>query len=408
MTIATFPNPFTTGPGQTPPYLAGRTAEHDTFKSLLKQGPIMKNAIITGLRGIGKTVLLDSLRVTAVTEGWLWVGTDWSESASVSEETLATRVLADIALQTSTMVVREDSQMSFGFAGTERIIRQPLDFETLVRRYQQTPGLSSDKLKSVIEFVWSVMPNAIPGIVFAYDEAQTLADHAAKEQYPMSVLIETFQSLQRRGLPVLLVLTGLPTLLPKLSEARTYTERMFEVMTLRSLSDEDSKEAITKPTMRQGCPLQFSQETVKAIVQMSAGYPYFIQFICREVYDAWLAKLGTGHVPTVPTTEIIRKLDHNFFQSRWNRATDRQKELLMVVATLPNCDSEFSVADVVAGSKQMLATGKHFKPSNANLMLAALVEHELVYKNRYGRYMLAVPLLSQFILRQATEQTMRL
>jgi hypothetical protein len=251
------------------------------------------------------------------------------------------------------------------------------------------------------------MPQGVPGIVFAYDEAQTLADHAAKEQYPMSVLIETFQSLQRKGLPVLLVLTGLPTLLPKLSEARTYTERMFEVMTLKSLSDPESRDAITQPTLREGCPLQFSSETVNTVVQMSAGYPYFIQFICREVFDAWLAKIGTKQVPSVPTNEIIRKLDHNFFQSRWNRATDRQKELLMVVATLPNCDAEFSVADVVSASKTTLAMGKHFKPSNANIMLGALVDHELVYKNRYGRYMLAVPLLSQFILRQATETVMR-
>lgn len=398
-----FLNPFTTGPGQTPPYLAGRTEEQDAFRLLLRQRPIMKNAIVTGLRGIGKTVLLESFKSMAMADGWLWVGTDWSESASVSEETLAIRVLADIALQTSAMVVKEETQFSFGFSGSERVIRQPLDFDILVSRYQKTPGLSADKLKAVIEFVWSLMPAVVPGIVFAYDEAQTLADHAAKEQYPMSVLIETFQSLQRKGLPVLLVLTGLPALLPKLSEARTYTERMFEVMTLKALEDNASRDAIVQPTLKPGCPLQFSKEAVETIVRMSAGYPYFIQFICREVYDAWIAKLGTGQIPSVPSTEIVRKLDNNFFQSRWNRATDRQKELLMVVATLPNCDAEFSVADVVNASKVLLAVGKHFKASNANLMLAALCDHELVYKNRFGRYMLAVPLLSQYILRQTTD-----
>jgi hypothetical protein len=402
-----FPNPFTTAPGQTPPYLAGRTAEQDTFRNLLRQKPIMKNAIVTGLRGIGKTVLLESLKSIAMAEGWLWVGTDWSEGASVSETTLATRVLADIALQTSAMVVREDAQMSFGFAGTERIIRRSLDFDVLTAKYNETPGLSADKLKAVIEFVWSFMPSAVPGIVFAYDEAQTLADHAAKEQYPMSVLIETFQSLQRKGLPTLLVLTGLPTLLAKLSEARTYTERMFEVMTLKSLSPEESRDAIVQPTLKPGCPLQFSGETVTAILKMSAGYPYFIQFICREVFDAWIAMIGKGEIPSAPTTEIVRKLDNNFFQSRWNRATDRQKELMMVIATLPNCDVEFTVADVVGASKEVLALGKHFKPSNANIMLAALVNHELVYKNRFGKYILAVPLLSQFILRQTKEAAIR-
>ena len=232
-----FQNPFTTAPGQSPPYLAGRTSEQDVFRSLLRQKPVMRNAILTGLRGIGKTVLLESLKSIAIAEGWLWVGTDWSESASVSEQTLATRILTDIAMQTSAMIFKKEVQLPLGFTATERLIHRPLDFNSLMALYEQTPGLSADKLKSVIEFVSATMPSTVPGIVFAYDEAQTLADHAVKEQYPMSVLIETFQFLQRKRLPILLVLTGLPTLLSKLSEARTYTERMFEVMTLKSLED---------------------------------------------------------------------------------------------------------------------------------------------------------------------------
>jgi hypothetical protein len=363
----------------------------------------MKNAIVTGLRGIGKTVLLDSLRSVALSEKWLWVGTDWSETASVSEQTLAIRVLTDIAMQTNSYVFKEERQMPLGFTGGEHTVQKSLDYKSLASLYEQTPGLSGDKLKAVIEFVWSVLPKTIRGIVFAYDEAQTLADHAEKEQYPMSVLIETFQYLQRKQLPILLVLTGLPTLLPKLSAARTYTERMFEVMMLKRLEAKESRDAIVKPTQKSGCPLHFSEPAVKMIIEMSAGYPYFIQFICREVYDAWLSKLGKGAVPSVPDTEILRKLDNNFFQSRWNRATDRQKELLQLVANLPNCDSEFSVADVVNASKATLPSDKRFKPSNANLMLSALCNHELVYKNRFGKYILAVPLLSKFIRRQAAE-----
>lgn len=406
MPIQPFANPFTPGPGQTPPWLAGRTDEQNTFRRLLKQRTIMQNAIVTGLRGVGKTVLLDSFKALAVAENWLWVGTDWSESASVSEGTMSTRILADIAFQTSTMVAKEITQYDFGFTGTERVVRQPLNYDVLVALYNRTNGLTSDKLKAVLEFLWTAMPQqAVLGIVFAYDEAQTLADHAEKEQYPMSVLLETFQSIQRKGLPTMLVLTGLPSLLPKLSEARTYTERMFEVMTLKPLDAQESREAVVKPTLKEGCPLQFSDGTVKTIVELSAGYPYFIQFICREVYDAWISKIKTGEVPSVQIQDIIRKLDNNFFQARWGRATDRQKEMLQVIATLQNCDREFTVNDVVNGSKGVLA--RPFKPSNANLMLAALCEAELVFKNRFGKYLLAVPLLSQFILRQTTESVMR-
>ncbi len=107
-----FENPFRPGAGQMPPYLAGRTAEIDAFKRLLRQTTVLENTILTGLRGVGKTVLLESLRPEALNAGWLWVGADWSESASVSEETLATRILADIALVTSPLVVKESKQYS--------------------------------------------------------------------------------------------------------------------------------------------------------------------------------------------------------------------------------------------------------------------------------------------------------
>ena len=401
-----FANPFRPGAGQMPPYLAGRTAETDNFRRLLKQTTIMENAILTGLRGVGKSVLLESLKPLALVEGWLWVGADWSETASVSEANLATRILADIALVTSSMVAKELKQYDLGFATNERVILQPLDYEILAGRYTATPGLTSDKLKAVLEFLWSVLPHgAINGVVFAYDEAQNLADHAEKEQYPLSVLLETFQSLQRKGIPMMLVLTGLPTLFPKLIKARTYSERMFDVMTLKPLDEPSSKEAIVTPTLKADCPLRFSPEAVEVLWKMSGGYPYFIQFICREVYDVWISKIQTGEVVSVPTADIIRKLDNNFFQARWGRATDRQKEMLQVIATLENCDSEFTIQDVVNGSKGVLA--KPFKPSNANLMLGALCEAELVYKNRFGKYLLAVPLLAKFILRQTTQSVMQ-
>jgi hypothetical protein len=92
------------------------------------------------------------------------------------------------------------------------------------------PGLTTDKLKAVLRHVGAMIHGTgIKGIVFAYDEAQNLSDRADNDQFPLSALLDVFQSLQRSpgGLPFLLVLTGLPTLFPKLNETRTYTERMF-------------------------------------------------------------------------------------------------------------------------------------------------------------------------------------
>src|SRR5262249_29963253 len=91
-------NPFKPGAGHMPPYLAGREKEKQEFLRLLDQKTILKNFILTGLRGVGKTVLLETFKPLVIQKKWLWVGTDLSESASVSEEIIAQRLLADLSV----------------------------------------------------------------------------------------------------------------------------------------------------------------------------------------------------------------------------------------------------------------------------------------------------------------------
>src|SRR5690348_15623749 len=92
-----FKNPFKPGAGHMPPYLAGREIERQEFARLLQQETILENLVLTGLRGLGKTVLLETLKPMAIDSGWLWAGTDLSESTSISEANLAIRLLTDIA-----------------------------------------------------------------------------------------------------------------------------------------------------------------------------------------------------------------------------------------------------------------------------------------------------------------------
>jgi hypothetical protein len=181
-------------------------------------------------------------------------------------------------------------------------------------------------------------------------------------------------------------------------EARTFSERMFNVLFPRRLKRKDSRDAILKPIQDTQCHVKLNAKSVRVIIDVSGGYPYFIQFICREVYDAFLQKIDAGQRASVPIDDITRKLDNNFFAGRWARATDRQRDLLAVVAALDNHDEEFTVQDVSEHSRKLLA--KAFSPSHVSQMLATLSEAGLVYKNRHGKYSFAVPLLGRFILRQ--------
>ncbi len=399
-----FVNPFRPGAGHTPPHLAGRREERGEFEKLLRQTVITDNMVLTGLRGVGKTVLVDTFKPLALRQGWLWVGSDLSESVSVSEQTLANRILTDLSVVTSSVIHEIDEQKKIGFTGQQEIIEHKLTYQKLAEVYNITPGLVSDKLKYVLELVWNWISKCSPpprGIVFAYDEAQNLGDQAQKEQFPLSVLLDVFQSIQKKEIPFLLVLTGLPTLFPKLVEARTFAERMFRVVFLGRLSESESREAILLPIQNPQCHVKLSEISVTRIVELSKGYPYFIQFICREVYDAINQKPDSGAELIIPVEEITLKLDTDFFAGRWSRPTDRQRELLRVIAALDNCDHEFTVQEVVDQSTRSLE--KSFTASHVGQMLASLTNAGLIYKNRHGRYSFAVPLLGDFIRRQVDE-----
>ena len=392
-----YSNPFRPGAGHKPPYLAGRIEETEEFSRLLDQDIVMQNLVLSGLRGIGKTVLLESFKPIAQGKGWLWAGTDCSESASVNEETMALRLLTDIALITSSIQVVGQEIPRLGFSAepsnTEKIY---LNFEFLVRMYQKTPGLPSDKLKATLTLVWACLkPLGAKGIVFAYDEAQTLNDHAEEKQYPLSVLLDLFQYLQKCGVPFMLVLTGLPTLLVKLIETRTYTERLFRVIILDQLTPEESKDAILKPIEESGHPVMFDEDATDLIIQQSGGYPYFIQFLCREVYDIFEQQLSNHERPSIPIDALLQKLDNDFFAGRWAKATEREKELLTLIAL--SSLTTFGIQQVANLSQN--SNIKPFSKSQVSQMFGRLIDNGLLYKDRPGSYSFAVPLLERYILR---------
>ncbi len=399
-----FDNPFRPGAGHPPPYLAGRDEEMEEFSRLLDQKIVTTNLVLTGSRGVGKTVLLDNFKPVAPRKGWMWAGTDLSEAASVSEEHFATRVLADLAPLVSNVVVDTKLIREIGFSGGSSTKRTTLNFELLRQIFVSTPGLASDKLKAVLEVVWKgVARTSAKGIVLAYDEAQNLGDRSGSEEYPLSLLLDVFQSLQRRRVPFLLVMTGLPTLFPKMVEARTFAERMFHVTTLGRLNPVECRDAILKPIKAQACPVRFSEAAVEEIVTTSGGYPYFVQFLCRELYDSYLQQRMMGiEKPTMPVSGAIRKLDSDFFLGRWSRVTDRQRELLRAISMLPNCDDEFGAQEI---SEKVRESGmRPFSSSQLIQLLGTLADKGLVYRNRHGRYSFAIPLLGGFIRRLHSER----
>ena len=401
-----FRNPFTPGAGHQPPYLAGREAERAEFLRLLEQEIILENMILTGLRGVGKTVLFDTFCPLAAEKKWHWIGTDLSEAASLSEESLVTRIFTDLAAITSDIVIDKVSIPTIGFSQNPSEKKEiTLNSSHLWAIYKEVPGLASDKLKATLRYAWDVLSGkGCRGIIFAYDEAQNLSDQHGND-YPLSMILDVFQSLQKSKLPLMLALSGLPTLFPKLVEARTYAERMFRILSLESLTKDETRQAILKPIESDECPVKLNENSVDMIYDMSDGYPYFIQFICREIYNSFIQKHASNDQLLVPVEEIRNKLDNDFFSGRWQRATDRQRDLLTSAAYIgERGEREFSVQQIMEASKSRLE--KPFSGgSQVNQILNSLMCQGLVFKNRHGRYSFAVPMLDEFIRRQESRDS---
>ena len=179
-------NPFRPGAGQAPLYLAGRSKEHDAFEKMIQQNPVLRNVIITGLRGVGKTVLLESLKPRAQQAGWLWAGTDLTEAASLTEERICKRIITDLAAILKPLLTRTSETQPTGFAKDVEKHTTHIEYSDLWETFQSTPGLHEDKLKRVLLSVREMLKGSgAKGIIFAYDEAQNLSDNAEKNEFPL-------------------------------------------------------------------------------------------------------------------------------------------------------------------------------------------------------------------------------
>ncbi len=398
-------NPYRPGAGHKPPHVAGRNGEKDYFLRLLRQGFASDNILITGLRGVGKTVLLDQMRTIAQQEGWLWIGNDLSESSSLSEERLALRIITDLSEAFSRVLASEDNAKGQENAkGQSREQSEqdamPYAFDALRAMYERSPGLPSDKLRSIISRLGSLVKRArVSGLIFAYDEAQCLSDHAARNEYPMSVLIETVAALQRKDsvAPCLLVLSGLPQVFDSLTETRTYTERMFRVMRLERLSRDETYAAIATPLKPMMPPLTISNELIDKVVDMTGGYPYLIQFFGKELVDQLLANGGILAPANFPSSDALDRLDAGLFSSRWNKTTEKQREVLKLIA---HRDDAFSADFSAHEISELGADIAGISNAQVSQALQALCERGLIYRTRHGRYAFTVPMSEVMIRRR--------
>jgi hypothetical protein len=397
-------NPYAPGAGQRPPELAGRDQELGAFDVVLERvarGRPERSLVLTGLRGVGKTVLLNALRSAAVRRRW---GTGKLEARP---DQALRRPLSSALHQ----AVRElghpradDVQQVLGVvkafaerdAGTGARLRDRWNpgIDAPVVQGRADSGDIEIDLVELLTDVGGLADDLGKGVGIFIDEMQDLGPD------DVSALCAACHEISQAGLPVIVVGAGLPHLPAVLSASKSYSERLFRYQRIDRLSREAADRALAAPAHEEGAA--YDAEALAAMYAATGGYPYFIQAYGKAVWDLAPGSTITAADVAVAAPEAEAELAVGFFGSRFERATPGEREYLRAMAetavalTAGGADADtigsVPTADVAA------ALGK--KPQSLSPARDALLKKGLIYSGERGRIAFTVPHFGKYLLTQ--------
>jgi AAA ATPase domain len=382
-------NPFSPGAGSPPPELVGRDDILQKAKILLgrvRQRRSEKSFLMVGLRGVGKTVLLNEIERITGKAGYRTISLEAHEDKSLSALLMPhlRRLLFDLdRMEGFSEKVRRGLGVLKSFVGGIKIKVSEVEFGLDIEPERGTAdsGDLEVDLSNLFIAVAEAAQDRETAIALLLDEIQYLSE---KE---LSALIMAMHKMQQLQLPIVLLGAGLPILTRLAGESKSYAERLFEFPAIGPLNPADASKALQDPVMRVG--IKFTKEAIDEVVNLTYGYPYFIQ---EWGYQAWNhAEISPISLVDVrkATATVIKRLDENFFRVRFDRLTPREKEYLRAMAHLgPGAHRSSDIADVL-----------EVKPNSLGPMRAKLINKGMIYSPAYGDMAFTVPLFDEFMLR---------
>jgi hypothetical protein len=382
-----------------PAFLAGREASLRRFDAILRAAPDQPaNMRVTGLRGVGKTVLLAEFGERARAAGWSVAAIELAPRHA-TERALADTLAAQVAETRAGLSRVARIKSALGHAGraaarlgvTYNDVKVSLD-----ALGPSTP--SSDTARSLSANLYEALAAARKhereGFLLLLDEAQGLRDERDRRgEHPLSLLISTVSALQRTEPPLSmgLVLCGLPTLIGNLLRARSYTERMFRGEEVGRLDATAARAAFVEPLRDTG--VEADEKLVTAVVEEVEGYPYFVQLWGAELWDAAQAAETNRfdlRLLKVVRPEIHRRLDVDFYAPRIDTLTPAEQDVLLGTAgcSYPPLRAEDLKNHVTK------------TPGNVNVLLGRLVDAGVLFRIRKGEYDYTAPKFRDYLKRR--------
>ena len=382
-------NPFSPGAGTPPPELVGRESILEQVRILLSRVKLArpdKSMLLTGLRGVGKTVLLNEMEDLAKKEGYRTIFIEAHENKPLGvmiAPYLRTLLFElDRVSGTGNKVKRALSVLR-SFVGALKVtvhdITVGLDIEP--EKGAADSGDLEIDLPALLLSIGEAAQDRHCAVAILIDEIQYFS------QKELGALIMAMHKIQQRQLPIVLLGAGLPILPGLAGESKSYAERLFNFPDVGALSKEDTIRALRQPAQNKG--IDFESTALDEICSLTKGYPYFLQ---EWGYQTWnLATISPISLKVVQnaTTEVIARLDANFFRVRFDRLTPSEKNFLRAMAEMG--PGPYRLSDV--------ATILHTKVSTLSPVRAKLIKKGMIYSPSYGDLAFTVPLFDQFMMR---------
>jgi hypothetical protein len=382
-------NPFSPGAGAPPPELVGRDPLLEQARILLgrvRQKRPEKSLLLTGLRGVGKTVLLNEIERMAKKDAYHTILIEAHENKPLGE--LIFPALRTLLYELDRVAgvgdkVKRGLAVLRSFIGS---IKLTVDDVALGLDIEPAKG-TADSGDIEID-----LPNLFIAIAEAAEEQQSAVAILIDEiqylsQKELGALIMAMHKMQQKQLPLVLLAAGLPVLPGMAGESKSYAERLFNFPDIGALSESDAVKALRDPAKSVG--VEFKDDALEEIYRLTHGYPYFLQ---EWGYQAWnMAVMSPITLTTIQdaTSAVILRLDKNFFRVRFDRLTPSEKNFLRVMAQLE--PENRRTADIAA------ALGV---PVNGiGPVRSKLIKKGMIYSPAHGEMAFTVPLFDEFMIR---------
>ncbi|MEM9478457.1 MAG: ATP-binding protein [Verrucomicrobiota bacterium] len=382
-------NPYAPGAGSPPPELAGRDEIREAVRiatERIRIGRSSKSVLMIGLRGVGKTVLLDRMRIDAEANGHHTIRSEAPEDRSLPS-LLAPQLRQALLKLSRVEAARDLARRALGaLSGFVKALKFKYEDIEMGMDFEPEPGLADNgdlesDLQDLLQAVGEAAKAAQSTLILFIDELQYV------EEEQLASLVTALHRASQRTLPVTLVGAGLPQLPGRMGKAKSYAERLFEFTVLGPLDEAQSRTALLNPAMAEG--VSFNENAISHVLAETQGYPYFLQEWGKHSWDC--ADNSPITLRDCEEASILANaaLDASFFRVRFDRMTPLEKRYLRAMAELgqgPHRSGD--IAEIMNREVRSLAPTR-----------SKLIGKGMIWSPSHGDTAFTVPLFDQFMKR---------